>query len=425
MFAGKDHAIAGQVVRPARFLDRSTTGRGGRGLHETGERGREGGREPKLARSHRAGPPLEGHVVGGRLQQPLDLVRRRVGILVEDEGGGSGSDRGRFGGAAAAHEPSVEDGLAVDLLVDIRAQHPEALDVNAGGDEIRGAGRAGLRGGGEVGHRVVGKLHRVIRVRRADRDDPLVEGRVCQRRRRSLGLVSAVAGRRDDDDAGFPRLLDGEGQGVDPVPLRRVRAVGQVEDADVQAVVIAVLDDPVDRRDDLRDVRPAVGRGDLDAHDVRVGSHPAVGRRGCSRVRGGEGAVPTGDQAGHERSVAVGVEVGQIGRLGLACRIQSLDRGDAGVDQRDADPLARVTSGPPRLRARVVGREGHGVDIARRVVVARSDDGGREGRHQQRHGQDGAQSAATDQVEAPAGGGRHRSALAGRIHAPASPASPT
>ena len=45
----------------------------------------------------------------------------------------------------------------------------------------------------------------------------LVERRVGQRGRGSLGLVAAVAGGGHDDDAGVPRALDRVGQGIDAV----------------------------------------------------------------------------------------------------------------------------------------------------------------------------------------------------------------
>jgi hypothetical protein len=143
--------------------------------------------------------------------------------------------------------------------------------------------------------------------------------------RGSLGLVTSVAGRSHDHDPSIPRLFDGKGQRVDPEPLRRVRTVRDVENSDVHAIVIAVLDDPVDRRDHLRDVRSSVGGRNLDAHDARIWGHAAVGGRGCLRVRGGEPGIPTGDEAGHERAVAEGVEVGQVGRLGLERQVGPVD----------------------------------------------------------------------------------------------------
>ena len=64
--------------------------------------------------------------------------------------------------------------------------------------------------------------------------------------------------RHDDHDAGLPGGLDGVRQGADLARLHGVGAVGEVQHADVQAVVAAVGDDPVDRGDDLRDVDGAV-----------------------------------------------------------------------------------------------------------------------------------------------------------------------
>ena len=187
-------------------------------------------------------------------------------------------------------------------------------------------GRPGLRGCREVGHRVVGDAASC----RSSRDAPtamiaLVERRVRQRGRGSLGLVAAVAGGGHDDDAGVPGLLDRVGERIDAVPLRRVGAVREVEDADVQIVVVAVLDDPVDRGDDLRDVNATVGSRDLEAYEARIGCHAAVGRCRGLVVWGGQGIVPACDEAGHEGAVAIGVQPGQVGRLGLERQIGSVD----------------------------------------------------------------------------------------------------
>ena len=100
---------------------------------------------------------------------------------------------------------------------------------------------------------------------------------------------------------------------------------------------------------------------------------------------------------------------------------QPLDRGDAGVDQRDVDALAGIAGGPPGLCARVLGRRCHGVDVARRVVAGRLDARGAEGRHEEGSGEDDAQPATAGEVEAPAEGRRHRTGLARRIRAPARP----
>ena len=76
--------------------------------------------------------------------------------------------------------------------------------------------------------------------------------------------------------------------GIVDVVLGAVGVVGEVEDPDVQPVGVAVLDDPVDRCDHLRDVDGAGVVGDLDAHDPGVGGDPDE----VDRVAGRSGSAP-------------------------------------------------------------------------------------------------------------------------------------
>ncbi len=262
-------------------------------------------------------------------------------------------------------------------------------------DQVDAARRATLRPRREGRHRVVGDRHRSLGVGRPDRHEVAIDGRVGQRGGVvHVALEAVVAAGRDDEDARLPGLLGRVGERVDRGGLGAVGAVRQVDDPDVQVVVVAMLDDPVDRGDDLADVHPTVGDADLDRHDPGVRGHPAIGRRRRIRVRRREAGVLAGDEPGHERPVAVGVEVAQVGRLGLerevgsvddlARRGQALDPADTRVDDRDVDAVAGEARVPPRRRARVRGRVGHRVHVGSGVVAAGQRGGRDDGRGQER-----------------------------------------
>ena len=178
-----------------------------------------------------------------------------------------------------------------------------------------------------------------------------------------------------------------------------------------------MLDDPVDRRDDLADVHPTVRDADLHRHDPGVRGHPAIGRSRRIRVRRREGGVPAGDEPGHERPVAVGVQVAQVGRLGLEREVGSVDdlarRGqafhpaDTRVDDRHVDAVAGEACVPQRRRARIGGRVGHRVHVGSGVVAAGQRGRRDDGRGQQDSGQGAAESTGARDVKAPAAvGGR-------------------
>ena len=80
-----------------------------------------------------------------------------------------------------------------------------------------------------------------------DRDHVGVVRRIVELRRAEAG----VARRDDHHDAVVPRDLGRIRQWIELVVLRAVGPEGQVEDADVQPIAVAVLHDPIDRGDDL------------------------------------------------------------------------------------------------------------------------------------------------------------------------------
>ncbi len=136
---------------------------------------------------------------------------------------------------------------------------------------------------------------------------------------------------------------------------------------------LRVLGDPVDRRDDLRDVGGAVGVRDLDADDARVRGHAEEVVAASAGLLGVHARVAAGDDARHVRAVTERVEVAGrlVLRLGgevravedLALAGQALHRRHAGVDDRDVDALARAALRPHRADADELG------DVAQRVRV--------------------------------------------------------
>ena len=229
--------------------------------------------------------------------------------------------------------------------------------MTARSDQVgRSAGRAATRGRRRVrGDIVVPRQGRPGAVRSTDREDLGVVGWIGETLRARTFFVTRVSGSRDHDDARLPGLLDRVGERVELVCLGRVRAVRQVYDADVQAVVVAVLHDPIDRCNHLAHVDPAVRDADLEGDDARVRRNAAVAA---------QLAVVAGNQPGHERPVPVRVEVLQARILRFQREVRPVDHlagpvqprhgGHACIDDRHVYALAGIARVPPGLHA--VGR---------------------------------------------------------------------
>ena len=197
------------------------------------------------------------------------------------------------------------------------------------------------------------------RVVTTDRDHVGVVRRVVELRRAEAG----VARRDDHHDPVEPRDLGRVRQRVELVVLRAVGPEGQVEDADVQTVAVAVLHDPIDRGDDLRHVGRAVARCHLDRDDASAGSGAdevvidlliLLARR--------DGSIASRDQTRHVGAVAIGVDVGQVRSLRVEREVGAVDHlqvdarqgGDARVDQRDVDAFPRPALLPHLVQLRVL-----------------------------------------------------------------------
>ena len=194
-------------------------------------------------------------------------------------------------------------------------------------------------------------------------------------------------------------LLGGEGERVDGVGLGAVGAEGEVEDADVQAVVGAVLDRPLDAGDHLGDVAVALGVGHLDAHDPRVRGHAhevlAVPRVGAGR----RGGVAAADDPGHVGAVAEAVEAAEVRVERVQREVgpddhlprsgEAVDRRHPGVDQGDVDALAGVAALPERLGAGLEGGRVQGSRVGGGVEGAAGELDGRVGRDRDHPGEGG------------------------------------
>ena len=333
----------------------------------------------------------------------LDLARCQRGTLLKDQRGRAARDRSGLGGPAAAEE-AVAEGGSGKPLVDIGAGDPKALEVGAGGQQVRVAGAAAeAREGGDerTEHRATsgggGGAHG---------DDVGVRRGVVK----PAAGGAPVAGGGHHHDPGVPGHLGGEGQRVVLIALGAVGAERKVEDPDVDAVVVAVLDDPADRRDDLGDINRAAGRPDLDVDDPRVGRDAEIGGAGVGDVRPG---VLARDEAGHEGAVAERIEVLDRGSGGvegdvravddLAGAGQSLNGRDPGVDDGDVHPGAGDPLAPRRIGADGGGGVRQRVGIRGRVVQ------GMEGSH--RIGGDGQHARERGELGQPCGRNLRREAV--------------
>ena len=221
-----------------------------------------------------------------------ELLGRHVGVLAQQHSGETAyGSRGLRG--ARASEEVVADSSPRGFRVDGGAGDTVGGDRPARSDQVgeplvvatSGPGRdvsTPTPDDGVVGAGVDG----------ADRHDQRID---C-RRVEVLLVLAAIARRDDHEDAGVPGPLDGGREHVAAVRVDPGLAEREVEHSDVEAVAVAVVDDPVDGGDHLRNGRDPVVAGDLQADDPGVGGDALVTRTGA------------GDDAGHVGAVAVGVE---------------------------------------------------------------------------------------------------------------------
>ncbi len=181
-----------------------------------------------------------------------------------------------------------------------------------------------------------------------------------------VAFVAEVAGGGDDDDAGVDGALGGQRQRVGRERLEHAGGDRQVDDADVVGVLDR--DRVVDRGDDVADVAVSVRVEHLER---RPGCAP--GRH--ARARAVRVEAVAGNDPGHVRAVpeVVGRAAPTARLPGVSSRVKSLKcttrgdavgfsgfgqveivvpGGDAGVDDGDADALARQTELPPRTARR-------------------------------------------------------------------------
>ena len=189
--------------------------------------------------------------------------------------------------------------------------------------------------------------------------------------------VAVVAGGGHHDDALAPQALDRPGQHVGPVVLAG-HAEREVDDADVVAGRVVVAVDPLEGREHTREVRLAVGAGDLEADQARARGHAA---------EAGD-AIAAGDQAREVRAVAERVEVAQVTVVALGREVRAVDhaarlgeaadRDHARVDEGDVDTttIRVVDAGQPRTAGDPARRAAHLVVGSRRH---REQEDGREG----------------------------------------------
>src|SRR6185295_3680645 len=187
--------------------------------------------------------------------------------------------------------------------------------------------------------------------------------------------VAVVAGGGHDHYAGVPDPLDGNVDRVAAVAVDRIDGQRQVDDPGVEDV--AGGGHEVEGGDEAHQVGGAVGAGDLDRDQVGIGRH-ALDRP----IGGGAG---TGDEAGDEGAVPVAVAVvGFAGQVDAACHLagEVADRVDAGVDDGDADALARCAHVPRLGRPHNIGVDGTGHAAAFTVLTGeRARPVGGDGRH--------------------------------------------
>ena len=243
------------------------------------------------------------------------------------------------------------------LLIDVRAADAEADERLARGHQVGIA--LTVSGARPRRNLVVACRGRPLGVLRADGKDERIVRRVVE----PSGPETCVSARDDDDDALAPGRLHRVRKRIDPVVLHTVGSEREVEDTDVEAVGITMLDDPVDPGDDLRDVCRSRPVCDLDRNDAGIG-----GETGKARAMAHLGAavpgnvISAGDDAGQVRTVTVAVQVATLILLRIERQIRSVDelarsaqafnRRHARVDHRDVDVAAGIAMLPERTGAR-------------------------------------------------------------------------
>ena len=232
--------------------------------------------------------------------------------------------------------------------VEIRVQRRVGRELVARRDDVRLCGgiepRRSARA--EIGDAIVVARDRVVRGRGADGD---CRRRVARRRDARVadgaGLVLAgVSGGRDDDEAGRRRFLHRLHKGIVFRGRENRVAERQVDDLDVEVRLVG--DHVLDRLDDVARLAFALPVEHLQADEVDF-------RRDALKLVGRLDAAAA-DQAGDVRAVAVVVErrdgdaaAREIVEAGDAAQ-EVEARGDAGIDDRDAD--ARRTGQRRRRR---------------------------------------------------------------------------
>ena len=212
----------------------------------------------------RASPPCRPRPVlaarGVAAQRPsvaqeelLQIVGVIVRTLLDHQRGLTRGEGGRLARAASAEQRVADVARSIRRPDRCTTRDPQAHDVRSGGDDVDVAPVAPCRGeGATVSSPVdIGALESVAPTAKilgsyaGSVSVPVLNGSPrCRWRRRRRCPPSRPA---------RPRTPAGR-----PVGLRGVGTVGEVEHPDVQTVVVAMLHDPVDRRDHLRHIDAAV-----------------------------------------------------------------------------------------------------------------------------------------------------------------------
>ncbi len=280
----------------------------------------------------------------GGLQQRLDLVRGELGALGEHQRGCAGG-HGRRHRRARSLEVVVTHDRGLVLAVDRAAGSADRDEVLARRGDLRLLRTPPCRAArGGIGNDVVVHVWGPQVVDRSCRQQP----RVLARRGDRALVGTAVAGRDHDDNAVGPHLTQRPRQRIQVGWQRRLRVDRQQHHADAEALRRAV--DELDAREHLPQARRAVLAGNLDGEEVGLGRDADVP---AARRRSG-----TGDQAGLERAVAVGVGVGLLRREVRGCDDTVGEVGDLShprVDDRDrhavaGDPVAPQVDRPNLMR---------------------------------------------------------------------------